>query len=155
MEKNDILAANGLISFIHELWCWAVVDVQLLNVILLLLLTTLTAKHRQGCVSVCSTVLPSANSFVVQTPDQQRPLSNLLSYVLRLMTKAALSPVVNNSTSSKNQTTEIAFDIKQKCSTEIEGRNIVYKSNFYQVFIDHFERVSRDINLDGGRECEI
>ncbi|CAF1037172.1 unnamed protein product [Adineta steineri] len=153
-SAKDILAANGLVPFLHQLWCWAIVDVQLLNVILLLL-TTLTAKHRKGCVSVCSTVLPSANSFVVQTPDQQRPLSNLLSHVLRLITKATLSSVVNNSTSSKNQTIEIAFDIIQNCSTEIEGRSIVYKSNFYQIFIDHFERVSRDINRYDRRFLDV
>ncbi|CAF0945383.1 unnamed protein product [Adineta steineri] len=127
-SAKDILAANGLVPFLHQLWC---------------------------CVSVCSTVLPSANSFVVQTPDQQRPLSNLLSYVLRLITKAALSSVVNNSTSSKNQTIEIAFDIIQNCSTEIEGRSIVYKSNFYQIFIDHFERVSRDINRYDRRFLDV
>ena len=39
-----------------------------------------------------------------------------------------------------------AFDIIQNCSLEIEGRSIVYKSNFFQTFIDHFERISRDVN---------
>jgi hypothetical protein len=126
-----------------------------LNVILLLLIT-LTAKHRRGCVSVCSTVLPSANALVVQAPDQQRPLSNLLSYVLRLITKAGLSSATNNNTSaSKSQTIEMAFDIVQNCSLEIEGRSIVYKSNFLQIFIDHFERVSRDINRYDRRFLEV
>ncbi|CAF1083476.1 unnamed protein product [Rotaria sp. Silwood1] len=154
-SAKDILSSSGLIPFLHQLWCWAIVDVQLLNV-LLLLLTTLTAKHRKGCVSVCSTVLPSTNSFVVQTPDQQRPLSNLLSYVLRLITKASLSSVANNnSSSSKNQTIEMAFDVVQNCSLEIEGRSIVYKSNFFQLFIDHFERVSRDINRYDRRFLDV
>jgi len=146
-----------LIPFLHQLWCWAIVDVQLLNVILLLLIT-LTAKHRRGCVSVCSTVLPSANSSVVQAPDQQRPLSNLLSYVLRLITKASLSSVGNNNNnnlSSKSQTVEMAFDIVQNCSLEIEGRSIVYKSNFLQIFIYHFERVSRDINRYDRRFLDV
>ncbi len=126
-----------------------------MNVILLLLIT-LTAKHRRGCVSVCSTVLPSANALVVQAPDQQRPLSNLLSYVLRLITKAGLSSATNNNTSaSKSQTIEMAFDIVQNCSLEIEGRSIVYKSNFLQIFIDHFERVSRDINRYDRRFLEV
>ncbi len=118
----------------------------------------MTAKHRRGCVSVCSTVLPSANSLVVQVPDQQRPLSNLLSYVLRLITKAALSSAANNNnnnSSSKSQTIEMAFDIVQNCSLEIEGRSIVYKSNFLQMFIDHFERVSRDVNRYDRRFLEV
>ncbi|UJR37939.1 hypothetical protein I4U23_030624 [Adineta vaga] len=151
---KDIISSSGLIPFLHQLWCWAIVDVQLLNVILLLL-TTLTAKHRKGCVSVCSTVLPSANSFVVQAPDQQRPLSNLLSYVHRLITKTALLSVVNNSSLNKNQNIEMAFDIIQNCSVEIEGRSIVYKSNFFQLFIEHFERVSRDINRYDRRFLDV
>ncbi|CAF4469729.1 unnamed protein product [Rotaria sp. Silwood2] len=153
-SAKDILSSSGLIPFLHQLWCWAIVDVQLLNV-LLLLLTTLTAKHRKGCVSVCSTILPSTNSFVVQTPDQQRPLSNLLSYVLRLITKASLSSVANNNNTSKHQTIEMAFDVIQNCSLEIEGRSIVYKSNFFQLFIDHFERVSRDINRHDRRFLDV
>ena len=151
------MSSSGLVPFLHQLWCWAIVDVQLLNVILLLLIT-LTAKHRKGCVSVCSTVLPSANSLVVQTPDQQRPLSNLLSYVLRLITKASLSATGNNTnqnSSNKNQTLDLAFDIIQNCSLEIEGRSIVYKSNLFQTFIDHFERVSRDINRYDRRFLDV
>ncbi len=97
--------------------------------------------------------------MVVQVPDQQRPLSNLLSYVLRLITKASLSSAGNNNninnSSSKNQTIEMAFDIIQNCSLEIEGRSIVYKSNFFQVFIDHFERVSRDINRYDRRFLDV
>ncbi|CAF1556450.1 unnamed protein product, partial [Adineta ricciae] len=156
---KDILASSGLIPFLHQLWCWAVVDIQLLSVILLLL-TTLTAKHRKGCVSICSTVLPSANSFVVQTPDQQRPLSNLLSYVHRLLTKSALLSVTNNNNNNtnsynKNQINEMAFDIIQNCSMEIEGRSIVYKSNFFQLCIDHFERVSRDVNRYDRRFLDV
>ena len=46
-SSQDILSSSGLVPFLHQLWCWAIVDVQLLNVILLLL-TTLTAKHRKG-----------------------------------------------------------------------------------------------------------
>jgi hypothetical protein len=148
---KDIIATSGLVSFLHQLWCWAIVDVQLLNVILLLLIT-LTAKHRRGCVSVCSTVLPSANSLPVQNPDQQRPLSNLLSCVLRLITK---SSVGNNNSSNKTQTIEMAFDIIQNCSLEIEGRSVVYKSNILQIFIDHFERVSRDINRYDRRFLDV
>ncbi|CAF4086437.1 unnamed protein product [Rotaria sordida] len=153
-SAKDILSSSGLIPFLHQLWCWAIVDVQLLNV-LLLLLTTLTAKHRKGCVSVCSTILPSANSFVVQTSDQQRPLSNLLSYVVRLITKASLLSVANNNSPSKNQTIEMAFDVIQNCSLEIEGRSIMYKSNFFQICIDHFERVSRDINRYDRRFLDV
>src|SRR5690349_3024714 len=111
-----------------------------------------------GCVSVCSTVLPSANSFAVQTPDQQRPLSNLLSYVFRLITKTSLSSVANNNnsnSSSKTHTIEMSFDIIQNCSLEIEGRSIVYKSNFFQICIDHFERVSRDINRYDRRFLDV
>ncbi len=89
---------------------------------------------------------------MVQVPDQQRPLSNLLSYVLRLITKVALSSAGNN---NKNQTIEMAFDIVQNCSLEIEGRSIVYKSNFFQLFIDHFERVSRDINRYDRRFLDV
>lgn len=110
-----------------------------------------------GCVSVCSTVLPSAATFTVQTPDQQRPLSNLLSYVLRILTKPALSSAATNAnvSSSKSQTIEMAFDIIQNCSLEIEGRSIVYKSNFFQMFIDHFERVSREINRYDRRFLDV
>ena len=151
---QDILASSGLITFLHQLWCWAIVDVQLLNVILLLLIT-LTAKHRKGCVSVCSTVLPSATSLVVQVPDQQRPLSNLLSYILRLITKGSLASAGNNTSSNKTQTIESAFDIIQNCVLEIEGRSIVYKSNFFQIFIEHFERVSRDINRYDRRFLDV
>lgn len=107
---------------------------------------------------MCSTVLPSSNSLVVQAPDQQRPLSNLLSYVLRLITKAALSAAGNNANtnaSNKNQTIDMAFDIVQNCSLEIEGRSIVYKSNIFQIFIDHFERVSRDINRYDRRFLDV
>jgi len=93
--------------------------------------------------------------LVIQVPDQQRPLSNLLSYVLRLITKVSLSSVGNNNSSSKNQTIEMAFDIIQNCSLEIEGRSIVYKSNFFQIFIDHFERVSRDINRYDRRFLDV
>ncbi|CAF1410192.1 unnamed protein product [Rotaria magnacalcarata] len=154
-SAKDILSSSGLIPFLHQLWCWAIVDIQLLNV-LLLLLTTLTAKHRKSCVSVCSTVLPSASALVVQIPDQQRPLSNLLSYILRLITKASLSATANNNiTSSKNQIIEMAFDVIQNCSLEIEGRSIVYKLNFFQMLIDHFERVSRDINRFDRRFLDV
>jgi hypothetical protein len=114
-----------------------------------------TAKHRKGCVSVCSTVLPSANALVVQVPDQQRPLSNLLLYVLRLITKLSLGNNNNNNSSNKSQTIDMAFDIIQNCSLEIEGRNIVYKSNFFQIFIEHFERVSRDINRYDRRFLDV
>ena len=105
---------------------------------------------------MCSTILPSANSFTVQTPDQQRPLSNLLSYILRLITKASLSSAANNNNSSgKNHTVEMAFDIIQNSSLEIEGRSIVYKSNFFQIFIDHFARVSRDVNRYDRRFLDV
>lgn len=129
----------------------------MLNV-LLQLLVTLTAKHRKGCVSVCSTVLPSSNALVVQVPEQQRPLSNLLSYVVRLITKTALSSNVNTTNtnlSNKSQTTDLAFDLIQNCSLEIEGRSIVYKSNFFQIFIEHFERVSRDVNRYDRRFLDV
>jgi hypothetical protein len=49
----------------------------------------------------------------------------------------------------------MAFDIIQNCSLEIEGRSIVYKSNFFQIFIDHFERVSRDINRYDRRFLDV
>ncbi|CAF1618555.1 unnamed protein product, partial [Didymodactylos carnosus] len=74
----EVLATSGLISYIHQIWCWAVVDVQLLNAILLVL-ATITAKNRKGCVSVCATFLPSTTALTIQSADQQRTLSNLLS----------------------------------------------------------------------------
>jgi len=155
-DAKDILASSGLIAFLHQLWCWAVVDSQLLNVILLLL-TTLSAKHRKGCVSICSTVLPSAAAFVVQTPDQQRPLSNVFSYVLRLISKTSLSSATTTTiqSSTKQQTVDMAFDIVQNCSVEIEGRSLVYKSNFYQIFVEHFERVSREIHRYDRRFLDV
>lgn len=90
--------------------------------------------------------------MVVQTPDQQRHLSNLLSYVLRLITKASIASAT---TATKSQTIEMAFDVIQNCSLEIEGRSIVYKSNFFQTCIDHFERVSRDINRYDRRFLDV
>lgn len=106
---------------------------------------------------MCSTVLPSANAFTVQAPDQQRPLSNLLSYVHRLITKAALSPTASNANSSSNKshTIEMAFDIIQNCAVEIEGRSLVYKSNFFQLCVEHFERVSRDANRYDKRFLDV
>jgi hypothetical protein len=123
--------------------------------LLILIFALLSSYILKGCVSVCSTVLPSTNAFVVQVPDQQRPLSNLLSYIVRLITKASLSSVANNNTSNKNQTVEMAFDIIQNCSLEIEGRSIVYKCNFFHIFIEHFERVSRDINRYDRRFLDV
>lgn len=99
--------------------------------------------------------------MVVQVPDQQRPLSNLLSYVLRLITKTSLASVGNNNnnnntnTTNKSQTIDMAFDIIQNCALEIEGRSIVYKSNLFQIFIEHFERVSRDINRYDRRFLDV
>ena len=49
----------------------------------------------------------------------------------------------------------MAFDVTQNCSLEIEGRSIVYKSNFFQTFIDHFERVSRDTNRYDRRFLDV
>jgi hypothetical protein len=49
----------------------------------------------------------------------------------------------------------MAFDIVQNCSLEIEGRSIVYKSNFFHIFIEHFERVSRDINRYDRRFLDV
>jgi hypothetical protein len=49
----------------------------------------------------------------------------------------------------------MAFDIIQNCSIEIEGRSIVYKSNFFQTCIDHFERVSRDVNRYDKRFLDV
>ncbi|CAF3798687.1 unnamed protein product [Rotaria magnacalcarata] len=73
------------------------VDIQLLNVLLILLLTAQTTKHRKD-----STGLPLTTSTVKFT----------FLYVLRLITKASLSPAANNNTtSSKNQTIEMAFDL--------------------------------------------
>ncbi|CAF4346146.1 unnamed protein product [Rotaria magnacalcarata] len=87
------------------------VDIQLLNVLLILLLTAQTAKHRKDslcCVSVCSTGLPLTTSTVKFT----------FLYVLRLIIKASLSPAANNNTtSSKNQTIEMAFDAIQELFT--------------------------------------
>lgn len=110
-----------------------------------------------GCVSICSTVLPSATAFVVQTPDQQRPLSNVFSYVLRLISKTSLSSATTttNQSSTKQQTVDMAFDIVQNCSVEIEGRSLVYKSNFYQIFVEHFERVSREIHRYDRRFLDV
>ncbi|CAM4782918.1 unnamed protein product [Rotaria magnacalcarata] len=72
------------------------VDIQLLNVLLILLLTAQTAKHRKD-----STGLPLTTSTIKFT----------FLYVVRLITKASLSPAANNNTtSSKNQTIEMAFD---------------------------------------------
>ena len=49
----------------------------------------------------------------------------------------------------------MAFDLVQNCSMEIEGRSLVYKSNFYQTIIDHFERVSRDIHRFDRRFLDV
>ena len=57
--------------------------------------------------------------------------------------------------SNKHQTLEMAFDIVQNCSVEIEGRSIVYKTHFFQIFIDHFERVSRDIHRYDRRFLDV
>ncbi|CAF4331919.1 unnamed protein product, partial [Rotaria magnacalcarata] len=95
----------------------AIVDIQLLNI---LLLTTLTAKHRESCVSVCSTVLLSTTFTIKFT----------FLYILRLTTKASLSTAVNiNTTSSINKIVDMVFDVINNCSLEIEieieGRSIV------------------------------
>ncbi|CAM4767653.1 unnamed protein product [Rotaria magnacalcarata] len=47
------LSLNSSLIFFHQLWCWAMVDIQLLNVLLILLLTAQTAKHRKD--SLCET----------------------------------------------------------------------------------------------------
>lgn len=49
----------------------------------------------------------------------------------------------------------MAFDIVQNCSVEIEGRSLVYKSNFYQIFVEHFERVSREIHRYDRRFLDV
>jgi len=75
-----------------------------------------------------------------------------------LITKSALSSNANtNNTnlSNKSQTTDLTFDLIQNCALEIEGRSIVYKSNFFQIFIDHFERVSRDVNRYDRRFLDV
>ncbi|CAF5221901.1 unnamed protein product, partial [Rotaria magnacalcarata] len=96
-SKQSIIELLLLLKiFFHQLWCWAMVDIQLLNVLLILLLTAQTTKHRKD-----STGLPLTMSTIKFT----------FLYVLRLITKTSLSPAANdNTTSSKNQTTEVAFD---------------------------------------------
>ncbi|CAF1329980.1 unnamed protein product [Rotaria magnacalcarata] len=95
-------------TFLHPLWCLTMVDIQLLIALLILLLTTQTAKHRKGCVSVCSTGLPLTTYTIKFT----------FLYVLRLITKASVSPAANNNTtSSKNQAIEMAFDVIQELFT--------------------------------------
>ena len=49
----------------------------------------------------------------------------------------------------------MAFDIVQNCSLEIEGRSLVYKSTFYQICLEHFERVSRDIHRYDRRFLDV
>ncbi|CAM4808249.1 unnamed protein product [Rotaria magnacalcarata] len=53
LNVQSIIELLLLKIFFHQLWCWAMVDIQLLNVLLILLLTAQTTKHRKD--SLCET----------------------------------------------------------------------------------------------------
>ncbi|CAM4808252.1 unnamed protein product [Rotaria magnacalcarata] len=62
LNVQSIIELLLLKIFFHQLWCWAMVDIQLLNVLLILLLTAQTTKHRKDSLCECVVQL-NLNSF--------------------------------------------------------------------------------------------